>query len=67
MHLNNLYIVHAFQILYFLHCRSWAQFTCYVYNNGKPDQPGLTPLDVQEGQEIVQRNIKSDNREIEWI
>lgn len=27
--------------------RSWAQFTCYVYNNGKPDQPGLTPLDVQ--------------------
>ena len=34
--------------------KSWAQFSCYVYNNGKPDQPALLPSDVQEGLEIVQ-------------
>ena len=33
--------------------RAWAQFVCYVYNNGKPDQPGLLPMDVQGGQEMA--------------
>ena len=33
--------------------RSWAQLTCYVYNHGKPDHPGLLPQDVQEGHQII--------------
>ena len=33
--------------------RSWAQFVCYVYNNGKPGQPGLLPMDVRGGQETA--------------
>ena len=34
--------------------KSWAQFSCYVYNNGKPDKPALLPSDVQGGLEMLQ-------------